>query len=128
MQTVLMIDDNETDIHLLRFAAKADTAFQVDAASTADNAIRYLRTHSEPDLVVLDCSLGMESWYDVLRRLRQERNLRSPVVLLSGYVRPETERVANSLGVPCFEKPMELDGWSALAVQFLDLSRQSIPN
>lgn len=125
LSTVLMVDDNEIDIRILRHAAETECHFQVHSASTAEKAMAYLANHSEPDLVVLDCSVGMDEECNVLRRLLWETRLRSPIVLLSGYLRPQVKQTARAFGVPCFEKPMELEGWYALAAEFADLSRQS---
>lgn len=120
--TVLMVDDSPADVYMLTYAAKVGCRFQVHSAASVESAMQYLDTHSDPDLVVLDFSLGGDDGLEVLRRMRQETRLRSRVVLLSGYVKPEVERLAKSYGVPCFEKPAELDGWSELAAQFSDLS------
>lgn len=115
---MLMVDDNEADVHLLRYVAQNESRFQVDSASTGEDAVRYLRSHSRPALVVLDYSLGGEDGCEVLLRLRRTTHLSSPVVLLTGHIRPEVENLANSLGIAYFEKPVQLDGWFRLAAEF----------
>lgn len=116
--TVLMVDGNEADVRLLRYVAQTGSRFQVDSATTGGGAVEYLRSHAKPALVILDYSLGMEDGCEVLQQLRRTIHLSSPVVFLTGHIRPEVEKAAMSLGIPYFEKPMHLEGWSKLAAQF----------
>lgn len=120
--TVLIIDDNEGDVHLLQYAAQAESRFQVASVLTGKDAVAYLGSHSEPALVVSDYFLGVEDGFQVLQDLRRTADLHCPVALLTGCLGPEVEKIAARFGLPCFEKPMHLEGWFILAVQLSELS------
>jgi CheY-like chemotaxis protein len=117
----------KADIHLLRFAAQGQA---IPSAIPHPRLRRQCNTisqhHSELGLVaslLLDCSFGTDDGCDVLRRLRQNRNLRSPIVQVVLLCPASQLRAAgNRTGInlvrrSVFEKPMEIGGWSVLAAQ-----------
>jgi DNA-binding response OmpR family regulator len=78
--TVLVVDDDDAVRSMLSRALSAD-GFVVTAAADGDQA-RVILARGEPDLVVLDLSLGEEDGLDILAQLRRSSEI--PVILLTG--------------------------------------------
>jgi CheY-like chemotaxis protein len=86
-KTILLVEDNSSDIELTRRALqKVRIANQLVVAEDGVDALDYLfRAGSDlPALVLLDLKLPRLSGLDVLRRIRAEDNLRYlPVVIFT---------------------------------------------
>lgn len=76
--SVLIVDDNPSDRHLL-IAALEPLNVQVIEAASAAQAIDILRSRPQPDVIVTDLRLPGLSGSDLIRRLR------SPAVLMSAH-------------------------------------------
>ncbi|WP_221088233.1 response regulator [Deinococcus aquaedulcis] len=84
---LLLIDDNPADL-LLAQEAFAEHADQVSVSTCRDgeSALAYLRdrTHSLPDVVILDINMPQMNGFEVLRAIRADPELRHlPVVMLT---------------------------------------------
>lgn len=88
MVRVLVVDDDETILHLLRSYLERE-GFQVDVAADGETALTRSRAF-RPDVVVLDILLPGLDGLEVLRRLRAEGN---PHVVLLTAKAEETDRV-----------------------------------
>lgn len=94
MEVLLVEDDVDDAVAVVRLAAKSALNVRVTTASTGDEAMRELtRRHTEPrsggrqppDLVLLDLDLPARPGLDVLRWIKCDEQLRQiPVVILSG--------------------------------------------
>ena len=101
--TILVIDDNEGLVNLLR-RYLTDQACRVIAAGNGEEGLR-LAEESLPDAIALDVMMpGMHGW-EVLQRLRnQPQTAAIPVVIISVFKNPE---LAYSLGATHFlSKPV----------------------
>jgi two-component system, OmpR family, response regulator VicR len=76
---ILLVDDDRELIDLLAFALKR-AGLEPIAAYDATSALRLFEER-QPDLVVLDITLGASSGLDVLRNLRRRSQL--PVIMLT---------------------------------------------
>lgn len=125
IKTVLMVDDNPTDVLLLRHAIHAaGTGAEFRSVSSGTQAIDYLQTHPTPDLIVLDFVLPGESGLDLLERMLKGTTSRASAVLLSGLLPAQAEADGNCNGVSCFEKPASLDRWLDLGRHLVSLPSQ----
>lgn len=116
MPRILIVDDNPADVLLLRYALEAvGAAAQLSSAADGEAALRHLRSHPLPDLIVLDLFLGGEPSLDFLQHLRSELGRQTPVLLLSGLIPLHFEEIARMQGIAYFEKPPLFEGWCELA-------------
>jgi two-component system, chemotaxis family, response regulator Rcp1 len=93
MHRLLVVEDSESDIELLREAlADSEPAIELDVVRHGEDALSFLRREGEfeaaqrPDLVVLDLNLPRMGGFEVLRALREDvdpRLRRLPVVVFS---------------------------------------------
>jgi DNA-binding response OmpR family regulator len=69
-----------------------------------------------PDLLILDLHLPKVDGPEVLRRFRANANcVNTPVMILSSLIAPAERAVIDQFsGVSVQEKPLDLDGYSAL--------------
>jgi CheY-like chemotaxis protein len=93
MQRLLVVEDSESDVELLREAlADSDPAVELDIVRHGEDALSFLRREGEfsgaarPDLVVLDLNLPRMGGFEVLRALREDGDpqlRRLPVVVFT---------------------------------------------
>lgn len=98
MKTILLVED---DTFLIDIYTKQLTGagFNVQVASDGESAINKIQ-EIKPDLVILDIILPKMSGWDVLKKIREELNLKElRVVVLSALSQEEDVATANSFGV-----------------------------
>ena len=125
-QTLLLVDDGESDRHLMRAAfKKAGFDIPLHELHNGEEAIAYLKGTGPygdrdrfplPTLMLTDLNMPMKSGFDVVAWLRGEPKLkRLPVVVLTASMRPEDVERAYDLGVNAFfVKPGTLDALTAM--------------
>ncbi len=102
---ILIIDDEES----LRFTFAdflSDEGCKVDTAEDYGNALKKL-DEKEFDVIFADIILGDKTGIDVLQEVKG-RNLRSPVVMMTGY--PNIDTIADALRLGAFDyltKPID---------------------
>jgi DNA-binding response OmpR family regulator len=87
-QTVLLVDDEPALVDVLE-KYLADEGFTVARAANGPDAVAMFEQHA-PDIVVLDLNLPGFPGTEVLRRIRETRDV--PVIMLTGRV-DEVDRV-----------------------------------
>jgi CheY-like chemotaxis protein len=120
-ETILLVEDNTTDVLLVRRAlTRAGITNPVAVVADGDSAVDYLagsgayadrERHPLPVLVLLDLKLPRRSGLEVLAWLRAQPDLRrTPVVVLtSSQQRPDVNR-AYDLGANSYlVKPVEFN-------------------
>lgn len=120
--TILIVEDNPTDVLLIRRAFdKAKFANPTRVVGDGDAAVEYLSGEGAytdrgkfplPILVLLDLKLPKRSGLEVLEWLRtQERLKRIPVVMLTSSQQDRDVNAAYDIGVNSYlVKPVEFDG------------------
>ncbi|WP_026690445.1 response regulator transcription factor [Alteribacter aurantiacus] len=105
MQRILIVDDEVKMQELLIFCLQSNE-FEIDKASSGEEAIQMLNLSSY-DLVLLDILMSGLSGFDVLNKL-QAKHDETPVILLSAL--GETEQVVKGLNSGAYDyivKPFE---------------------
>jgi two-component system, chemotaxis family, response regulator Rcp1 len=118
---IWVVEDNDADVLLLREALDEQALrYELTVFGNGEEALRFVDeagTHSAcPDLLILDLHLPKVDGPEVLRRFRANADcLHTPVLILSSLVAPQ-ERIyiERFSGVSIQDKPMDLDGYSAL--------------
>ncbi len=120
-QTILLVDDGECDLLLLRRAfGKADFNNPLQEARNGAEAIAYLQGEGAyadrsrfplPALVLLDLNMPMKNGFDVLSWLRTQPALHHlTVIILTASLRSEDVERAFELGANAFlVKPSTLE-------------------
>ena len=120
-QTILLIEDNPTDVMLIRRAfVKAKIVNPIHGVSDGDAAIDYLSgagryadraQYPVPVLILLDLKLPRRSGLEILSWLRGQEHLRRiPVVILTSSSVPKDIDAAYDLGANSYlVKPVEFD-------------------
>ena len=120
---VLLVEDNPGDAELTR-QALSSSKLLIDLAVVDDGekALRYLRREppytaaERPDLLLLDLNLPKVSGEEVLRAMKEDRNLRSiPVVVLtSSDAETEVSR-CYAEGANCYVvKPVDFNSFISI--------------
>jgi chemotaxis family two-component system response regulator Rcp1 len=116
---VLLVEDNEADVFLLRKAlGEAGLHFDFTVIDNAADAVRFIGSFGlgsksvVPDLAVIDLNLLASSGIDVLSSLRANMVLAGlPVCVLTSSNAPRDRAQVSQLGVSCFlVKPPDLEG------------------
>lgn len=124
---ILLADDNEDDVLLLRLAFRETKLIDiVDAVDGGDRALAYLRRQGKyagakmPSLVMLDVNMPRLDGFETLREIKTDPALRHlPVVLLTTSRRDEDICRAYRDGAStCISKPVGLDESGDFARRF----------
>jgi CheY-like chemotaxis protein len=119
--TVLLVEDNATDVLLIRRAFdKAKLGNPIQVLGDGDAAVEYLGGSGAyadrerfplPILILLDLKLPRRSGLEVLEWLRGQASLRRiPVVMLTSSEQPRDVNAAYDSGVNSYlVKPVEFD-------------------
>jgi CheY-like chemotaxis protein len=120
-QTVLMVEDNDNDVFLIRRAfQKANLTQELHVERDGDSALAYMdgagqyanrERYPLPVLILLDLKLPRRSGLEVLAHIRQHAGLkRTPVVMLTSSRQTADINRAYDLGVNSYlVKPVEFD-------------------
>jgi CheY-like chemotaxis protein len=120
-QTILLVDDSENDIFLMRAALKkAEFDNSLQEVHNGEDAIAYLKgegIYSDrnqfpmPEVILLDLNMPMKNGFDVLSWVRTQPALRRfSIIVLTASVRPEDVERAFVLGANAYlVKPRDFD-------------------
>ena len=125
-QTILLVDDSENDLFLMRRAfKKAEFNSPLQEVHNGEEAIAYLKgddPYSDrnkfplPAVMLLDLNMPMKNGFDVLTWVRAQTGLkRLSIIVLSASVRAEDLERAFDLGANSFlVKPSTLEALAAM--------------
>jgi DNA-binding response OmpR family regulator len=120
-QTVLLVDDSENDMFLMRMAfERADFNVELTEAHNGDEAIAYLSgegafadrfTYPLPALMLLDLHLPHKDGFEVLAWARGRASLAGmSIVVMTASTRQEDVKRAFDLGASSYlVKPLDID-------------------
>jgi CheY-like chemotaxis protein len=125
-QTILLVDDSENDLFLMRRAfKKAEFNVPLQEVHNGEEAIAYLKgddPYSDrnkfplPAVMLLDLNMPMKNGFDVLNWVRAQTGLkRLSIIVLSASERAEDLERAFDLGANSFlVKPSTLEALAAM--------------
>jgi chemotaxis family two-component system response regulator Rcp1 len=127
-KVVLLVDDNETDVELIRrFLSRGPEGPEVVVAGNGVEALQMLHHQApyaqapRPDLIILDLNLPWKTGKEVLADVKQDPALKNiPVVVLSTSSAELDVSRAYQLNANCYlTKPPELDDF-ARTIRFIE--------
>jgi CheY-like chemotaxis protein len=106
---VLVIEDNEQNLYLMRFLLERH-GFVVEVAMDGREGIR-MAERCVPDLILLDIQLPILDGHAVARQLRANPELASvPIVAVTSYAMPgDREKCLEAGATDYIEKPIDPD-------------------
>jgi CheY-like chemotaxis protein len=119
-RTVLLVDDNENDVLLMRHAfAAGDFQFPVNEVTGGEQAISYLKgegvysdrgKYPVPAMIILDLNMPRVNGFDVLTWIQSQSELGNiRVVVTTTSAEAKDIARAHGLGATCYiVKPMSL--------------------
>lgn len=124
---IMIIEDNPSDIFLLRraLAALQGKELDLEVASDGERALHYIRRRDadheqHPCVILLDLHLPKHDGLEVLRAIRQNPDLNSTHVLVTTNSASSTEAdELHRLGVDYRLKPRTLMEFTTLATDLL---------
>jgi CheY-like chemotaxis protein len=122
-KSVLIVDDNPTNLKLTRFLLDKE-GYRVLTATDGQEAIELLQT-VQPDLVLMDIQLPGIDGLEVTRRLKSDPSTRDlRIVALSAYTMESNRAQVVDVGCDGFiSKPIDTKTFPGLVRQYLDRSR-----
>ncbi|MFD2569287.1 response regulator [Spirosoma soli] len=114
---ILLIEDDQDDIDLFRYALKAKCVHcKLAVIMQGDEVAPYLAAATEqPDVIVMDLNLPMVHGREVLKLIKQAEGYRdTPVVILTTSSAREDREYCLALGADDFiTKPTSVDAFNA---------------
>ena len=130
---IVIIDDNPSDVYLLRYALnQLHEQYELEILRDGEAALQFVQWHRtqadepRPCVIVLDLHLPRYDGLSVLRAIKKEPVLAHiHVVILTAQASPEEEFEMLKLGVSLYRaKPTNLDELAAVAAEILDICKQ----
>lgn len=105
--TILIIEDNEQNLYLMRFLLERH-GFAVEAATDGRQGIELAR-RLVPAMILLDIQLPLLDGYAVARELRSHADLQDiPIVAVTSYAMPGDREKCLAAGATDYvEKPID---------------------
>ncbi len=97
MPTILVVDDDENNVFLIRCFLEKEK-FQVAEANSGLEALKIIDSGSLPDLVILDVMMPEMDGYEVCKKLKEnEKTKHIPVIMLTA--RHATKDIVKGLNI-----------------------------
>ena len=124
---ILVIEDNEQNLYLVRFILERN-GYEAFAAMDGESGID-LAASLRPDLILLDIQLPVMDGHAVARTLRRNPDLaRTPIVAVTSYAMPgDREKVMEAGCNGYIEKPIDPDTFVAKIERHLPSGRKEEP-
>jgi DNA-binding response OmpR family regulator len=94
---ILICEDNKLALKTLSIVLERD-GFESDSAEDGNVALSYLRKNVY-DLIVVDIHLPYHSGLEIVRYLRTDLKLNTPVLVLTAFSDPQMQRQAGEMGI-----------------------------
>ena len=108
MKRVLVVDDNEANIHLIRFILQKNGFEVIEARNGAEGV--ELAVQEKPDLVLMDIQLPDIDGLEATKKIRaSEANGNIPIIALTSYAMPgDRERLIAAGCTGYISKPIDV--------------------
>ncbi|HYB19381.1 MAG TPA: response regulator [Thermodesulfobacteriota bacterium] len=126
---ILLVEDNPGDVRLTVEALKDGKIHNhLNVASDGEEALAFLRRQGQyahaprPDLILLDLNLPKKDGREVLKEIKQEKNLkRIPVVILTTSTAEKDIIKTYDLHANCYiNKPVDFDQFTSVVKSIED--------
>ena len=117
---VLVVEDNRTDVTLLRLAfAEHGIDHELLVLDDGEKALDYVAKLDHgtlPDLVIVDLNLPKRDGIEVLQKMRSTSTLdQIPIVVFTTSDSPREKETIRRIGITAYiRKPTDLDGFLAV--------------
>ena len=127
MSTILIVEDNEKNMKLVRDILQHQGHTTLEAA-TGNDGVRLAQEH-RPDLILMDIQLPDIDGIAALRQIRAQPKLdATPVIAVSASVMPDEQQKVVSSGFDAFiTKPIDLKRFRETVQRFLTQGRSQAP-
>jgi len=127
MARIVVIEDNDSDILLLRHALDRQTEdYELEILSDGEAALKFVHEHRtsirepEPCVILLDLYLPIYDGMSILRAIRETPPLEHiNVMVLATLASPSQEIEIANMGALYRKKPSELEGIFDLAAEIV---------
>ncbi|QCB47436.1 response regulator [Hydrogenophaga sp. PAMC20947] len=129
MKRVLVVDDNASNLYLLRQLLES-SGYAVDEAQHGVEALVKAR-QCTPDILITDLLMPEMDGYALLRQWKADPTLKGipSIVYTATYTDPEDARLARDIGADAFiVKPMEADDLLAFVDKTIVEAREGAPS
>jgi len=119
MKTILIVEDNEKNMKLVRDILRHNGHATLEAQTGGDGV--RMASEKRPDLVLMDIQLPDIDGIEALRRIREDRALDAvAVIAVSASVMPDDQQKIVTSGFDAFvTKPISLKPFMATVERFL---------
>jgi len=94
---ILVCEDNKLALKTLSIVLERE-GFESDSAEDGNVALSYLKKNLY-DLIVVDIHLPYHSGLEIVRFLRSDLKLETPVLVLTAFSDPQMQRQAGEMGI-----------------------------
>jgi len=124
MSTILIVEDNEKNMKLVRDILRHNGYATVEAVNGLDGV--RLALEASPDLILMDIQLPDIDGIEALRRIREAPPLDAvPVIAVSASVMPDDQQKIVRSGFDAFvTKPINLKSFLDTVQRYLSQGRQ----
>lgn len=131
---ILVIEDNPSEVFLLRRAlsAAAQNGVEVESLNDGEDALEFIVNHwknredFQPCVIVLDLHLPKHDGIEILRALQKDRDLSQiPVVVTTNSASPKEAAALQKMGLECRLKPKDLAEFAKLAIDLIEICKGS---
>ena len=126
MKRVLLIEDNETNLYLIKFMLEKNSYEVIEARDGTTGVALAIK--EKPDLIIMDIQLpdidGLEA--TILIRA-SEADTKIPIVALTSYAMPGDREKALAAGCTGYiEKPIDPDNIEGQIEKYLSMKRHDV--
>lgn len=127
---ILIVDDNEADIWLLKdYLAQTNKIMSIEAIKDGKEALLYLKREGQyadadiPSLILLDLNIPKFNGKEILSELKKTIWLKEiPVIVLTTSSNPQDKEDCLKMGASLYlTKPASLDGYEQMIDTILGL-------
>lgn len=125
-ESILVVDDNETNVKLVRFLLKK-RGYDVRVAANAHEALAILESFV-PRLILMDLQLPGMDGLELTRRIKAEPRTRAvPIVAVTAYAMKGDEEKARQAGCDGYiTKPIDTHALPIKVAEYLSHSRSEV--
>jgi len=125
--TLVIIENDESLVEIVSYEF-AEHGWTIHTANDGDKGVELALQH-KPDAIICDIIMGEMHGFDVLRRLREHRDMKNTVIVItsSKAYKPDIDRALDLGATDYVVKPFRTDELRALVERRLAIPRELEP-